>query len=368
MRLLLTAIGCFIILGLHGCSEDFTVAAPYKQVTVVAGILDMKDTAHYIRIQKAFMDEHKSAIEMSKEPDSSFYRDLEVKLYEYDSAQVKVLDSVVLFRVDLNQEGYRKKDPINDQQFFTSPHHAYKFTNTQWAARSHMLSPRLWYRLTINNKQTGHIDSSDFVGIVNSDSNRTFEGLYVQEFQLTNYIIDFSKTTAISQYKLSPFLPRNGRMLEGYIRFHYVERNVVTRDTVRKQVDYAFDNEMNAQTVGARAELQTLNSNIYGFLNSAIGPAPANIERLMDSCDVFVYAASPEIYYYTIINQGQTGTITSDNIQPNYTNFKGTDVIGVLGSRGMRSYYGASISKVTIDSLRESPVTASLRITGVSED
>ncbi|MBZ0099377.1 MAG: hypothetical protein K8F30_09845, partial [Taibaiella sp.] len=105
-----------------------------------------------------------------------------------------------------------------------------------------------------------------------------------------------------------------------------------------------------------------------GFLNSAIGPAPANVKRLMDSCDIFVYAASPEIYYYTVINQGQTGGITSDNIQPNYTNFTGTDVIGVLGSRGMRSYYGAAISKLTLDSLRESSITAALRITGPSPD
>lgn len=361
MRLLLTAIGCFLILGLHSCSEDFTVAAPYKQVTVVGGILDMKDTAHYIRIQKAFMDENKSALEMSKVPDSSFYSSLVVKLYEYDSAQVKVLDIIDLQRVDLNNEGYRKNSPINDQQFFTSPNYAYKFVKTD-------LSPRYWYRLTIFNTVTGRTDTSGFVGIVNSDSNRIYDGFYIQEFLLANYIIDFSKTTATSQFRVSPFMPRNGRMLEGYIRFHYVEKNVSTLQQTRKYVDYAFDNELNQVTPGVRAELATLNANIYAFLNSSIGAAPANVVRLMDSCDIFIYAASPEVYYYNIINQGQTGGITSDNIQPNYTNFTGTDVIGVLGSRGMRAYYGAAISKVTLDSLRESSITESLRITGVSED
>jgi len=361
MRLLLTAIGCFFILGLNSCSEDFTVAAPYRQVTVVGGILNMKDSVHYIRIQKAFMDENKSALEMSKVPDSSFYSALVVKLYEYDSAQTKILDSSLLSRVDLAGVGYPKDNPINDQQFFTTPHFAYKLVKDD-------LSPRLWYKLTIHNTATGRTDTSGFVGIVNSDSTRLFDGFYIPEFQFADYQIDFSRTTPTSQFKVSPYMPRNGRMLEGYIRFHYVERNVATQEKTRKYVDYAFDNELNAITPGIRAELATLNVNIFSFLNSSMGAAPANVERLMDSCDVFVYAASPEIYYYTLINQGQTGGITSDNIQPNYTNFTGTDVIGVLGSRGMRSYYGAAISKVTLDSLRDSPITQSLRITGRSED
>lgn len=361
MRLLLTAIGCILVLGLHSCSEDFTVAAPYRQVTVVGGILDMQDTAHYIRIQKAFMDENKSAIQMSKEPDSSFYNDLVVKLFEYDSTQTKTLDSITLYRVDLNKEGYQKNTPINDQQFFTSPHYAYKFVKTD-------LSPRLWYRLTIKNNATGRIDSSDFVGVVNSDPDRTYDGFYIPEFQLANYTIEFSKTTPNSQYKILPFVPRNARMLEGYIRFNYVEKNASTGEKSRHYVDYAFDTDVSQTKSGVRTELGTLNANIYAFLNSSMGAAAPNVERLMDSCDIFVYAASPEVYYYRLINLGQTGGITSDNIQPNYTNFAGTNVIGVLGSRGMRAYYNAAISKVTLDSLQVSPITASLRITGVSED
>lgn len=361
MRLLLTIVGCLLVLGLHSCSEDFTVAAPYRQVTVVSGILDMQDTAHYIRIQKAFMDENKSAIEMSKEPDSSFYNSLEVKLYEYDATQTRALDSIVLERVNLNNEGYQKKTPVNDQQFFVDPHFAYKFVKTD-------LSPDLWYRLTIQNKNTGRIDSSDFVGIVNSDPDKTDDGFYIQEFTLANYIIEFSKTTPTSQYRVFPYSPRHARMLEGYIRFHYVERNVATNEKSRHYVDYAFDTDVSESKAGTRIELGTLNANIYAFLNSSIGAAAPNVERLMDSCDVFIYAASPEIYYYRLINYGQTGGITSDNIQPNYTNFAGTNVIGVLGSRGVRAYYNASISKPTLDSLQASPITASLRITGVSED
>ena len=128
-------------------------------------------------------------------------------MYEYDSTQTKVLDSILLYRVDLNNEGYQKRTPINDQQFFTSPNYAYKFVKND-------LSPRLWYRLAINNRETGHIDSSDFVGVINSDSNRVFDGFYIPEFQTSSFAVEFSKTTSTSQFRISPFMPRNGRCLK----------------------------------------------------------------------------------------------------------------------------------------------------------
>lgn len=366
MRLLLTVLGLAALFALHSCKEDFTVAAPYRQITVVGGILDQDDTAHYIRIQKAFMDENKSAIDMSKEPDSSFYQDLNVKLYEYDSAQTKAIDSLSLYRVNLNTEGYKKLDPINDQQFFTDPNYAYKFTNNMWASGNHVLNPRRWYKLTITNKETNRTDSSDYVGVVNSDSNKAFEGFYITDFVQAAYQVAFSKVGPTSRFKLHGFMPRHGRMIEGYIRFNYVDKNIVTNQETSHHVDYAFDNEMDVTKAGTVFELTTLNSNIFGFLNSAISPAPENIERYMDSCDVYVYAASPELYFYNLINQGQTGGLTGDNIQPNYTNFSGNDVIGVLGSRGMRIYRNAAIEKVTMDSLKTNSLTLPLRIRGVS--
>lgn len=369
MKLLLTALGITIVLGLHSCSEDFTVSAPYRQISVVAGILDRADTAHYIRIQKAFMDENKSAINMSKEPDSSFYSNLTVKLYQYDSAQTKVMDSVALYRVDMNNEGdvYKKLDPINDQQFFSSPNYAYKFTNAGWT-KPHVLSPRHWYKMVITNNKDYFSDTSDYVGIVNSDSNRVFDGFYLPDFAQAQLTISFARTTQTSRYRLFAFMPRNGRVAEGYIRFHYVEKNIATNTSSRKQVDYAFDREEAVTKGGVSFELTTLNSNIYGFLVSSIGPAPDNVERYLDSCDIYMYAAGPELFYYNSINQGQTGGLTGDNIQPNYTNFKSNNVIGVLGSRGMRIYRNAAIEKATIDSLMINPSTVPLRIRGVSAD
>src|ERR1044071_7961899 len=76
-------LGLTALIALTGCEKDFEVAAPYKDIMLVYGIIDPLDSAHYIRIQKAFLDENKSAIEMSKIPDSSYFSNLAVKIQEY---------------------------------------------------------------------------------------------------------------------------------------------------------------------------------------------------------------------------------------------------------------------------------------------
>src|SRR5690348_5076996 len=104
MKKIFLPLGFAAIIAATSCSEDFEVAAPYKQVAVVYGILNAKDTAHYIRIQKAFMDEDKSALDMSKVPDSSYFKegDIEATLIEVNGSNT--VKTIPLTRVDMTLE------------------------------------------------------------------------------------------------------------------------------------------------------------------------------------------------------------------------------------------------------------------------
>lgn len=347
-------------LGLVGCKEDFTVSAPYRQITIVYGVLNADDTAHYIRIQKAFLDENKSAIDMAKEPDSSFYRNLNVKLLEYDSARNNVIASYDLWRVKTADENYPKDDPLSEKQFFTEPNYAYKFNKSN-------LNPKFWYQLIIDNNDINRIDSSELFGVVNTDTVQTNNGFYIQAFNTANRELNFAQITLQKEYKLFMFMPQNGRMVEGIIRFNYWDSNMNTQEVIPRYVDYHFDQELNVTNAGDPVTLSALNSSFYGFLNSSIGEPPsANIVRLIDTCHMFVYAASPEVYFYKQINLGQSGGLTADNIQPHYTTFKSKDVIGIMGSRAMRAYYQASIDNETLQVLKTNEATAPLQIRGRS--
>ena len=71
-------IASMIALGMGSCSEDFDIAAPYKDITVVYGLMNIGEPVQYIRIQKAFLDPNKSALEVAKIPDSNYYRNITV--------------------------------------------------------------------------------------------------------------------------------------------------------------------------------------------------------------------------------------------------------------------------------------------------
>lgn len=357
-------LGLFVLLIAGSCSEDFTVSAPYRDITVVYGIINSKDTNHYIRIQKAFMDEHKSAITMSKVTDSSFYKDLSVNLLEYSTDRNTVLNTFPMYRVDLNREGipeYVKHQPLTDKNFFADTSYAYKLTNPN-------LKAKYWYRMLITNNATGRTDSSEFIGLVNSDSSVNSEGsFFINQFNNAAFSVEFAKTGPANRFELFSPMPKHAQVLEGVIRFKYVDKNVVNNTQEDKYVDYPFATVAKSGTNVTTYKLTTLNTSIYAFLRSSIGPAPENVERYMDSCDVYVYAGSPEIFYADQINQGQSGGLTGDNIQPNYTNFRSSDVIGIVGSRAYRVFRDAAIEKVTMDSLMTNATTEPLHIRGVSD-
>lgn len=147
------------IIGISSCSDKFDIAAPYKEVTVVYGIMNMNDTAHYIRIQKAFMDESKSAVDMAKEEDSSFYKNLKVELIESDIPE----KNSVKRRLQLTRVQLTDKD--NNGAFFPSPNYAYR---VELPDQSYKFSPFWAYKLIITNQENGRVDSSKFFRVVNS--------------------------------------------------------------------------------------------------------------------------------------------------------------------------------------------------------
>ena len=104
---------------IQACSNDFEVAAPWKEIPAVYGILSPKDTAHYIRVEKAFLDPETSALEIAQIADSLYYPANAIDVY---LERVSTGARSHLQRVDGNLEGYVRKDGV----FATSPNWLYK--------------------------------------------------------------------------------------------------------------------------------------------------------------------------------------------------------------------------------------------------
>jgi hypothetical protein len=337
---------------LASCSENFEVAAPYKPITVVYGLMNTGDTAHYIRIQKAFLDENKSAIDMAKVSDSSFYSSITVHLKELNDANAVVNDET-LVRVDLNQEGYKK----DTGAFFNNYNYAYKTTR--------YLSPSYRYRLVITNTATGEVDSA-LTPIITNDFSRN--GFFVNEFDNPYYELVFPAQTAQVPFKLIIKPPVVARIFEGMIRFHYVDKDRGSGVQTDRFKDWTFASATRAGNASF-VELVTTQRSFYSFFRDEIGPAPAGVDRYLDSADIFVWAGSDDLNTYQQIN-GAQGGITADQIKPLYTNIKSTvngAALGLFTTRTVQARYEVGINDLTLDSLKKSSITQLVNIQGRSD-
>lgn len=329
---------------LASCSEDFEVGAPYKPVTVVYGLLNMADTAHYIRIQKAFLDENKSALDLAKVADSNFYNALDVHLKEFRNGTLTKDET--LTRVDLNAEGYPKDSGI----FFQSPSYAYK-SKMSLSADDANNGLQYRYRIVVHNSATGETDSAE-TGVVASNFG-------VNEFYNT-YRVSFPASNPNARYSLNVVAPDNASVFEGILRFRWVDQIGATE--TQDSVDWSF---ARAEKGGSKAVMLSVSeSSFYTFLASAMPPPPTGATRKISKVNMMVWAGGNELNTYQKVN-GAQGGLTADQIKPIYTNLKGANVYGLFSSRALRSYL-APISDISLDSLMADATTRSLGFSGRS--
>ncbi len=333
-----------VIFIMQSCSEDFDVSAPYKPVSVVYGVLDMKDTAHYIRIQKSFLDESKNAFEMAKVSDSNFYKegDIEVMIKEL-AGSVPVGQPSVLQRVDMEAEGFMKDSGV----FFRRPNYAYKFKR--------VLNASSTYRLLIHNRLTNSVDSAD-ISLVDS-------GRLNLRGTVLNRSLNFANTNpqlAGSNFGLYVD-PGNAEYIEGAIRFRWVEKAANSTVGTPDSADFVFA-VLSSRDAVREGELLVENFKIHAFLQVSMGPAPEGARRFMDSCDIIIYGAGREFSEYATTLQIQSSGLTADQIKPLYTNIRGKDVFGLFSSKTTRVVKNAYINDATLTVLNESPALRELAI------
>lgn len=109
------------------------------------------------------------------------------------------------------------------------------------------------------------------------------------------------------------------------------------------------------------------NVEFYSFLRDAIGPPSYGIERYMDSMNLFITAATTDMYNYMIVSNAQNSGITSFEIKPVYSNIKGTSTLGLFTSRVVIKYYRMHINKESLDSLETNPITQLINIHGFKQ-
>ena len=347
-----------VVFMFSACSEKFNVAAPYKSITVIYGLLDKADTAHYVRIQKAYLDENKSALLMAQVADSNFFSAINVKIEMIDLSSGLVFSTIIPNRVDLAAEGY----PKDSGAFFNSPNYAYKFKTD--------LNPNYLYRIVVNNPGSGETDSAD-APVIDDVTLNSLIVYFIDDTLKNRGGFDFASTNQyqtvdiVGQYTPPANFNLNGNtspagIAQGFIRFHWVDSNIYNGAKTPNYGDYSLGYSGFTQNA---FQYSPKDLDLYGAVNSVMGIAPSNIRRLLDRCELYFYLGTYDFYNYIEAESIQGTGLTGSDIQPVYTNIKGKNVVGLFTSRGLRHGY-ITLTNQTVDSLVFSPITANAKIVG----
>lgn len=104
------------------CSNDLDLTTEYKNIPVIYAKLNAADSAHYIRVEKAFLDPETNAFLLAQIADSLYYNNAVVTLEKNNDGTIYTLD-----RVDGNLEGYVRDTGI----FANSPNYLYKILQNE---------------------------------------------------------------------------------------------------------------------------------------------------------------------------------------------------------------------------------------------
>ncbi len=306
-------------LGFTGCSNTLNIDAPYKDITVVYGLLDQNDTTHYIRINKAFLGQG-NANTMATVYDSINYPtgELTVQLQDLSSSATVTLNSTMGIPVSPGVLSY--------------PNQIEYYTNT-------VLNQNDQYKLIITNNKTGKVVTG---------STYLLPDVGLSGIGSTYFSVGWFAPVQITWNSVA-----GGDIYQLTIRFYYTE-TVASVSTVR-YVDWVFTPVVTVGNGGG--EFLTTNYTGQGllqFLHALIAPAVAGESRTGDSVHIIFATGSQDFTTYESLSQPSLG-VNQD--KPFFTDL--TNGIGIFSARHTQTY-NRTVSFSVNDSIHSDPLTSDL--------
>jgi hypothetical protein len=348
--LLFVSLSLFFI----SCETDFETNADWKDITVVYGLLDQRDSVQYIKINKAFLGEG-DALLFAKENDSINYDVLKVWIEEWDADGNKI-QTIMEFDTATT---YKPDDP--NAVFNTGAQRIYKGVPTNHGILGkpyqirYLVQPpndtigyeKIWlneestYKLFIQYPDSSKVISSETYLVQNFLITKPFPGSTTITF-----VPNPNNTTTFSWNK-APNDDANNFKYEFQLIFYYKE--------------LTFDNElMDKKLILASGEVypQGGSNELFfyykdnNFFTSCTNNIPyddaateATIkERYTGTIDVVVSVAAGEFNLFMQVYEPSTSIVQE---KPPYTNIE--NGIGIFSSR----YYNLASRKLNAQTIAD---------------
>lgn len=323
----------------YACSNDFEVSAPWKEIPAVYAILSPKDTAHYIRVEKAFLDPETSALQVAQIADSLYYPENAIQVY---LERVKTGKRLPMHRVDGNLEGYVRTGGI----FATQPNWLYKFKP---APPADSIFEGETYRFVLV-RNDGRPDVTAETTVPAKLQIREPNPLDIPP------AIDFKSGTSTN---ITWTTDVNGVFFAVHFRIRYRDEypnGSIIRDTLNwTPVPNVKRSENPSGTFYKGTGVITAES-FYNFLTQNI-PAANDRVRYFDGIDITVEGGGGEIERYLETATANSG-LTGAEVIPTYTNL--SEGFGLFTAKTTTSLGKIRVTKQTIEDMNSKSPTKDL--------
>lgn len=304
-------------LALSSCDNELEVAAPWKDIPVVYGILTPSDTAQYIRIEKAFLDPNTSATDIARIPDSLYYQELDAAIIDLSGNR-----RIQLVAVDGALEGYTRDEGV----FAENPNVLYKALTDDIE-----LQGGRRYRLEINRGDELPLVFTEIEQVERPNVKRPQQGEQVRFVYDRDYRVLWEEADNAFFYDVS-FVIRYDEFPTGEpLEFETLELEwPVSRNSTQ-------------------TESEILGVLFYQYLGDQLLADP-DISRRFRGLDCFVRSGGEELFTFRQIQLANSGITGAGGELPQFSNM--SEGLGILTSSDFDGVLDLGLHPETLDSLR----------------
>lgn len=326
MRALNILIIFFYLLSFVGCSNEVEVIGIWKDIPVVYGVVDSKDSVNYIRIERAYLPPNQSALEVAKIPDSIYFDTAQLRVTMYYLMNGDTIPTQALEYVNLMDENIDRESGI----FVDDPAYAFKLKG--------FYSRPLY--LKIEHFKTGNVFTA-FTETVNPNVTLLFTTpsySYIPYKPVQWAEINNTADTVFSTLLVEMTSTGFASIYDFKFRFHYDEfevdnnNNPVPSTLIDTFIEWKAASDFIPQNA-SQTKKSFSGENFFRFLASNLSDlSGTNKRRCASFLEVFVDGGSSSLKEYILSRQSNEGFVGGLYPSEPYTNIEGG--FGILATKG----------------------------------
>jgi len=322
------AFGVLLVLfiaSFFSCSNEFELTEGTVDIPIVYGVISVGDSATYIRVERAFIDEKTSALVLSKDPAQLYYDDIIVSIIHNKTGKEYFLQMV-----DGNTEGYKR----DEGAFADAPNYLYKIKKSQ-------------LNFIAKDQYTLKISKND--GTVLTEAMTTAITPYAN-VDITNpgptALLSFINNL---DYKIRWFGDEAAVIHD--IKFVFNIKEEKDGNITDKSVTWTVVKNLDKSEYTFKGRI------FYEFMQGAFEKNPS-VKRYFQNASLIITSGGKEIKDYISIGQANLG-ITSSGEIPVYSNLSNGGQ-GIFSSTSSFIRTDIGLANTTLDSLRNGVITKTL--------